>query len=298
MNSKTELIFGYGSLMSFRGLYRNMQGNLRKLKILDAFKAQIKGERGFAKPSIRNICCMDIDNFNFKGSLIENTPIPRNIEGLVIQINQEDFPDFCTREGYFKGDELVSFYSNYDSIGEGLWDLFQVSKENNPKNSIIEYRRNLKEKVSYTSSHYIPHPLEIENLGYVITFIAAGKYGTGNSEQLSRKEQENIFNLMNGNEVLSKEKVNRKEFLSYVLDCLYGGIHGINIYDIIELVSGNLKFLNDLLREFTKDSINTERDLFASNIFDDLTTYINKFGDLDQNLKRSGLASILDLDKI
>lgn len=294
MNDKTELIFGYGSLMSFHGLYRNGIGILNKIKILDAFRAQIKGKRGFAKPSINKIY-MDIDRFcRLKGSVIKNEPEQGYIEGLLIKINQRDFAKFCKREGYERGIKLINYYSDYNSIGEALWNLFQDGIDNDSYQSIKEYRKNLRERINYTSEHYIPHPLKLKNLGYAIIFIAPGKYGTGNANQPSRKEQEGIFDLMGANDVLNRYDVNRNEFFKYTLECLYGGVHGINVRDIISLISEDSEFLNDLQKELLKESIVNERNQFANTIFDNLEIYRQKFGNLDQNLRRSGLESILE----
>ena len=295
MNDKTELIFGYGSLMSFRGLYRNWNGITENIRILDAYRVHIKGQRGFAKPSSRNIICMDIDNFEFKGSLIKIRPRQGYIEGLLIKINQNYFPEFSRREGYTKGNELITYSSDYNSIGEALWNLFQYSIVDNDSNqSITEYRNNLREKINYTSIDYIPHPLELKNLGYAITFIAPGKYGTGNTFQPSQKEQESISGLMNANDVLQRNGVNKNEFLEYLLQCIYGGVHGINVHDIIDLIPEDSELLKCLQKDLTEESINKEKRQFAHTIFSSLERYEQKFGNLDQNLKRSGLKLILD----
>ena len=294
MNTKTELIFGYGSLMSFLGLYRNGLENLKKINILDAFRVQIKGQRGFAKPSKNKIYCMDINNFKLKGSFIDVTPKQGYIEGLVIQINQDEFPKCCRREGYYKGDDLITYFSDDNSIGEGLWNLYQESMGDDSNQSIREYRKNLRKKIYYTSSDYIPHPLDLKNLGYAITFIAPGKYGTGNAYQKSRKREEGIFDLMDLNDVLKRNDVNKSEFLKYTLECMHGGVHGINVRDIIDSISENSEFLNELQKYLTEESINNERNQFAKIIFGSLEKYECKFGNLDQNLSRSGLKLILD----
>ena len=295
MDDKTELIFGYGSLMSFRGLYRNGLENLKKINILDAFRVQIKGQRGFAKPSKNKIYCMDIKNFKLKGSIIENTPKLGYIEGLVIQINQDEFPKCCRREGYYRGNYLITYFSDYNSIGEALWNLFQDNIASNDSNqSITEYRKNLREKLNYTSIDYIPHPLELKNLGYAITFIAPGKYGTGNIYQSSRKEQESISGLMNANDVLQRNGVNKNEFLEYILQCIYGGVHGINIRDIINLIPKDSEFYKDIQKNLTKEAINEEKTCFAKIIIGNIKLYEEKFGKINQNLKRSGLNLILN----
>ncbi len=95
MSNKTEWLFGYGSLMSFRGLTRNNSD----IEILDSCRAQIKAYRGFAKRSNREIYCMDIDNYELRGNVIMDYSKQSNIEGLLIKIDQSKFHDYCEREG-------------------------------------------------------------------------------------------------------------------------------------------------------------------------------------------------------
>jgi len=71
--------------MSSHGLFR--EGS-NEIKILDTIRAQIKGKRGFGKPSRKKIICMDINNFELKGSIIKNLPEYDQIEGLVIKIKK------------------------------------------------------------------------------------------------------------------------------------------------------------------------------------------------------------------
>lgn len=296
MKNKTEFIFGYGSLMSYRGLFRNGSGVLNNIKIFDALRGQIKGERGFAKP-VRNKICMDIDFFKLEGGLIKESPMQGYIKGLILKINQEDFPEFCNREGYNKGKKLISHFLDYNSIGEALWDIFQDSLENDYNQSIVEYRKNLKKKIKYTSIHYIPHPLYLKDLGYAITFIAPGRYKTGNDFQQSRKEQEHIYNLLNINDILKRNDVSKNQFLNYTLECLYGGVHGINIRDIIDFISNNPEFLSEIKNHLTKELIIEEKQKFVKNLFQNLDVYEQRFGNLKHNLRRSGLESILEINR-
>jgi len=290
LKEKTELIFGYGSLMSFRGLFSERS---KKIKILDAFRVQIKGQRGFAKPSSKNNICMDIDNFELKGSVIKNDPEQGYIEGLLVRINQWDLPKVCKREGYDKGKKLIC-YSLGKNVGETLWNLYLKCKQADFIESIKKYREKLAREIGYTSRDYIPHPIALNSLEYALTFVAPGKYGTGKVNQPSRKEQEYISDLMNAIEVLKRNDVNKKEFLKYFLKCIYGGVHGINVRDIIDSISEDYEFLNNLRKNLTRELIIKEKKLFATTIFDNIERYEQKFGNLDQNLRRSGLKLILD----
>lgn len=295
MKSKTEFIFGYGSLMSYRGLFRNGFGVLNNIKIIDALRSQIRGKRGLAKPASNNIC-MDIDFFKLEGSLIEEWPMEGYIEGFILEINQKDFQEFCRREGYSKGNTLITYSSSYTSIGEALWNIFQDSMETDYYQSIIEYRKKLRKEINYTSIHYIPHPLKIQDLGYAITFIAPGKYKTGNVYQQSIKKQKGIYRLLNLNEILRREDVNRHHFINYIIECIYGGVHGINIRDIINFISDDLEFLNEVKKHLTKELLIEEKQKFGENIFQDIEVYEQRLGNLNNNLKRSGLESILDFE--
>ncbi len=289
LTDKTELIFGYGSLMSYRGLFRE-----KNTEILDVFRVRIKGRRGFAKPSSSNIICMDIDDFMLKGNTIKIDPQPGSVEGLLIKIKQVNFPKYCRREGYFNGNKLITFSSDYECIGEALWALFQKSIDIDPIQSIKEYRKNLKKAINYTSEHYIPHPLDLGDLGFAITFIAPGKYGTGNASLTSRKEERNISHLLDITDVLKRKFLDKEAFLNYTLDCLYGGVHGINIRDIINLIPKDSEFYKNVQKNLTKETINEEKICFANVIIGNIEFYEEKFGKIDQNLKRSGLNSILN----
>ena len=134
----------------------------------------------------------------------------------------------------------------------------------------------------------------IKNLGYAIIFIAPGKYGTGNGILKSRKSEENISCLLDINDVLERADVDKNEFLTYTLECLYGGVHGINVKDIIEIVSKNSGYFNEVKRNFNEELIIKEKEKFANCLFGNLDKYKQKFGNLEQNLSRSGLKSMLD----
>ena len=75
---------------------------------------------------------------------------------------------------------------------------------------------------------------------------------------------------------------------------MHGGVHGINVHDIIDPISENSELLNKLQKDLTEDSINKEKNQFANAIFGSLEKYEFKFGYLDQNLSRSGLKLIID----
>jgi len=74
-----------------------------------------------------------------------------------------------------------------------------------------------------------------------------------NPNQKSIKELKNIYKLLNLREILEKEDVNRDHFLKYTLECIYGGVHGIIIRDIIEFISDDSAFLNDVKRYLIKN---------------------------------------------
>ncbi len=40
------------------------------------------------------------------------------LEGLILEINQKNFPELCNRECYTQGNKLISHSLDYNSIGE------------------------------------------------------------------------------------------------------------------------------------------------------------------------------------
>ena len=79
-------------------------------------------------------------------------------------------------------------------------------------------------------------------------------------------------------DVLKRNDVNKSEFLKSTLECMHGGVHGINVCDIIDSISENLEFLNELQKDLTEESINKEKNQFANTIFGSLEKYEYKFG--------------------
>ncbi len=57
-------------------------------------------------------------------------------------------------------------------------------------------------------------------------------------------------------DVLKRNDVNKSEFLKSTLECMHGGVHGINVCDIIDSISENSEFLNELQKDLTEESIN------------------------------------------
>ena len=92
---------------------------------------------------------------------------------------------------------------------------------------------------------------------------------------------------------IKEKELTENEFMEYFLECILGGVHGINIRDIIGSVSEDSEFLNNLQNILTKELIIKEKEQFANIIFGSLKRYEQKFGIFDQNLRRSSLKLIL-----
>ena len=50
-------------------------------------------------------------------------------------------------------------------------------------------------------------------------------------------------------DVLKRNDVNKSKFLKYTLECMLGGVHGINVRDIIDSISENSVYLNKEILE-------------------------------------------------
>lgn len=104
MTTETELIFAYGSLMSWTGI----SGKLREKKVTppDNMKCRgvvtlKKGQRGFSKPAdngkkLAMNVCGDYGLSAHKGEKINN----EGFEGLLLEIRRNDFWWVRKREGY------------------------------------------------------------------------------------------------------------------------------------------------------------------------------------------------------
>ena len=294
-----EIIFAYGSLMSAYGI----KGLLRKrtqssLNIRNAFLIWMKsGKRGFAKPSRGPRLSMDLDYFYpLKAKIIDRVDKPPNkgFIGLGLEIPAGDFPKVCRREGYKPsyGLKLLKVAKKQNkTVGEFLLNILRDCDTGSFEDTIRKYRQKLNEIVG-VSEHYLPHPIELEDGRVAVTFIAPGKYGTGDRIR-SRKEEEGILELRDviGAFEWCSRRGSDEEFAKYLVECLLGGVHGIYLGDILEPVSRKSLARFDHIQNMLSNYVSKERAEFIDLVFKgDERAYLEKFGkSLTDNLKASGI---------
>jgi len=278
------LVIGYGSLMSRFGI--DYKQSTRDIDVFNPFIVRFKGFRGFNTIEGHY---MDIGkNFNPVGEQVDNNGAidksGNSFECLAYYIKDEDLNRIKRREGYPEEliDKINDSLSKYNeksnqnlNVATFLWNLYpnQEEKANN-RSKILIYRKNLYSCVGYNiidKPCYIPHPVKVKSqknkFGLISIRIDIG----------AKKDFNNDIRLMTISEAIRSKSPPRD---SYFLECILGGVHGINVRD---LLSGlNLKDQEEYciiknLEEKIHEEWNKTQD------------WIFHKDDLFKNLKRSGI---------
>ncbi|KKN13729.1 hypothetical protein LCGC14_1003490 [marine sediment metagenome] len=278
------LIIGYGSLMSRFGIDRKQ--STREIDVFNPFIVRFNGFRGFN--TIKDHY-MDIGkNFNPVGEQVNiNGAIDESgnsFECLAYYINDEDLYKIKRREGYPAEliDKIKDSLSNYNeknnqdiNIATFLWNFYPYQEgKANYHNKILRYRKNLGSYVDnnvINQTCYIPHPIKVK--------CQKNKFGliSIRTDIGAKKDFNNDIRLMTISEVTHSKSPPRE---SYFLECILGGVHGIDVRDLLSGLNPNdqekyciIKNLEEKIHEEwnkTQDWIFHEDDLFV-------------------NLKRSGI---------
>lgn len=264
------LIIGYGSLMSYFGIQN--RSPTRDIKINNPFIVKFYAKRGFNTKSGHY---MDIGiNFNPNGFYVNIDNAldlsKNNIECLGFFIKDEDFMKISEREGY-PYDLIIKFQKVYGQDAfKNLWSFYP---DNNDYLSLQEKIHSYREKLKIIEIHsYFPHPVKIfcqniskNYLGVISIHTDVGAKGNYNQD----------INLMTIREAIKSNNPPRD---TYFQECILGGVHGINV--------------RDLLFGMDREEIKNNLINFEENILNEWKVTQNwKFhGDnLLYNLKRSGL---------
>jgi len=302
-----EIIFGYGSIMSLHGLFQilrpKIRRNKKKIRIQDIkIIHMLEGERGFGKPTTSGDLAMDLDYFKLEGEYVPPRYKPeRGFVGIGIVVPRHDFRKICEREGYREHSKLIEkAEANHISVGEYLHKLARrVSPDGVLNiNNVRKYRKILSCEIGGSNTGYIPHPLVLNN-DIAIVFIAAGKYGTGTGRK-SRKEEENIEGIMSVYDYyyrfLKSKYYDYTHFKRYLVECLLGGLYGINLEDLTESLrrlSKENPLLVSAIREEVEKHIHQEIRLAIEHVLNgDPEKFLSIFGDPEENIRHTGLASI------
>ena len=237
------LIIGFGSLMSYYGI--NKRPSTRDIEIFNPFIVRFKGSRGFNTSEGHY---MDIGKrFNPEGvqvSIDEVIDKKRNtIECLAYYVKDEVLQKIAIREDY--PNELMkkirASLNNYNKkskvqegkkgIAEFLW-TFYPEQENytNCHEKIYEYRRRLGEHIEFdiiNAYSYVPHPVKVKcnQKNHFVFGLISIHTNIG-----AKRDYNTDIRLMNIREAFHSVNPPRS---TYFLECILGGVHGINIRDLL-----------------------------------------------------------------
>lgn len=281
-------VLGHGSLMSGRGLA--FSGTLH---IKEAGIVALKNcTRGFAKLSRygdRFATDIEAQQFPLEGERLspETTPT-EEVETLALTVSLDDFLRLVKREGYSPEamQRLADFaFIRKQSLAEYLWQL-----QTEATHDRVAYRRQLFQLTAYTSPHYIPHPVRLDDGAYAVIFLAPGFEGTGADDVVSVRQQTGIQKVMNITETW-RCKPNDDQ-LSYFLSCLLGGAHGVNVRDLLAAIDEE-RSLAALVRTRLIPELQREAERFIAGTNLPELLYQRAFGEMQERLVRSGLQTFL-----
>lgn len=156
---------------------------------------------------------------------------PGEIGALGLTFDRWQAPDLARREEY-DPDRLVELIGIADRAGKPLGEfLMEIAQRT--RFDLLNYRCELYRLLNYTSPGYIFHPLEIEGAGIALVAIGSGYEGSGHQSVTSRRRQFAMDRLLSVAEALALAP-DREGQLEYFTECVLGGMHGLNVDDLID----------------------------------------------------------------
>jgi hypothetical protein len=170
-------------------------------------------------------------------------------------------------------------------LADFLWSIHEEAEHNR-----VTYRRRLWVLTGFTSPHYIPHPVRLGDGRCALIFLAPGGEGTGADEVIAIRQATDIQVVMNTSETWRRKP--NEDQLTYFLSCLLGGVHGINVRDLLLPVREE-RVLAERLRDQLRQRLVVEQEQFLTITSLPREHYLRAFGDTDTALNRSGLTEFL-----
>lgn len=282
------VLIGYGSLMSGTGLLRS-----GRLRVKRAERVSLGNcRRGFAKYAQRgDRYALDIEFLDrakpIVAAITRRGSQTESVEGLALWVRGIDLESVVEREGY----SAAAFHKllrlsreGRFSLAELLWDEYQKADFN-----LVSYRSKLYGLTGYTSPHYIPQPVPLGNGLHGVLFLAPTCRATGASHVISVRERTGVTRAMTLAEAWVR-KPNQGQ-MEYFISCLLGGIHGINVGDLIRGLDGD-PALEELLAAGLAIQAREEVPRFLRATKLSPEAYREVFGTLEENLARGGLSHL------
>jgi hypothetical protein len=201
----------------------------------DAFPvALFNARRGLAKPSSHGkYLAMDIEPIDRSvpiSARVSPSVSVDEIGALGLIFDREVAPAIARREEYEPG-KLAELIEIADRAGKPVGEfLMEIARRTGF--DLLSYRRELYHLLDYTSPGYIFHPVPIDGVAIALVAIGSGYDGSGDESVTSRRREFGIDQLLSIAEAIEIAQ-DREGQLGYFAECVLGGMHGLNVDDLI-----------------------------------------------------------------
>jgi hypothetical protein len=283
----TLLVIGYGSLLSGHGMLAERRGGKSRLIARDAFPVRLlNARRGLAKPSSHGrYLAMDLEPIDPTKPIaaIAANGSDAGIGALGLVFDRSWAPLISRREEYDEH-KFVELIGLADDVGQPLADfLLEIALR--VRWNLLDYRRALNDLVGYTSEGYIFHPVPLNDGRVAIAAIGSGFEGSGDPAVHSKRHEFGMDRLLTLAEALRVDSfdLDREGQVGYYVECLLGGVHGLEIADLFRDLDDDLA---QTLHARFQPVANGERQRFMTATSLDESRYQGAFsGDLHVGLR-------------
>lgn len=284
--SSDVAVIGYGSLMSGLGLQPFGQLGIRAATRV----ALPNARRGFGKFSQHgNRFAMVLEPTRTDAPLTAQTlaadaPASGAPEGIALWVRPNDLARLSDREGYSSGamqrlrQEATACRQD---VAGFLWSRLEAAGF-----ATAAFREQLFKLIGYTSPHYIPHPVRLDEKQFALTFLAPGREGSGTTTVVPVRVRTGTVELMSASEAW-RQKPNPTQ-LAYFATCLLGGVHGVCVRDLLEPLADDAG-LSGRVRDTLRSEQPQELSRFLHMTGLDHNAYWQHFGPPTHGVRRSGL---------
>jgi hypothetical protein len=288
--SSDVLVIVYGSLMSGLGLE-----SFGHLRVRGAARVAIlNARRGFGKLAPRGDRFTMVLEADYTHQpitarvLAPDTPPGEGLEGLLLLVQPSDLGRLSDHAGYSGGAVQrlrEEARLKQQDLGAYLWALFVDTELNLPA-----FRQRLFKLVGYTSPHCVPHPVRLEDDRVAIVFLPPGREGSGSERVVPVRVRTDMTTLLTIPQACQR-KPNTAQ-LAYAVACLLGGVHGVNVQDLLEPLAADAG-VSQRVRSALGHELRGEVSHFLATTGLDTTSYWEAFGPPTQALRRGGLEEFL-----
>ena len=281
--NRTLLVVGYGSLLSGYGMLAHRRGGGSKLVARDAFPVTLhNARRGLAKPSSHgSYLAMDLEPVEPNQPIVAGAACNGDdgIGALALVFDRQWAERLSRREEYdpAKFLELLDFADRARKpLGEFLLQIAERTRFN-----LLAYRCALREMLNYTSHGYIFHPVPFRDGRVAISAIGSGFEGSGDPSVRSKRNEFGMDRLLGLDEALKTTTLalDHDGQVGYFVECVLGGLHGLEVGDLVTGLSLAGGFEADFVQRIT-GVIPLEHELFLQATSLDETAYRKNFPDV------------------